>query len=219
MVLLQAELEDLCMAVLEPGTYRQVYDEVCNLWGPQQDGLAALNEMSEGEGRSCQEAALQERRASSATASTSQNGSPAQQALDSAVVDALCRKGPRRKGRTVRMSVTPAMMNAIWAARRMTSAAAASASSTAQPQFASAFSSSSASLSSFDSGNNSIPSNSRTGRTLHTRREWAEMKRTQQALQDMLDAQATIDLEAEKGMPWLSPEQRQVSAHPVDGCT
>ncbi len=213
-VVVQAELEDLCMAVLEPNTYKQVYAEVSNLWGPQQDGLAALNELSEAQGRSCMEAALQDRRASSATASTSGSSSPGQQqALDSVVADALRLKGPRRKGRTVRMSVTPAMMNAIWAARRMTSAAASQAGARpAQPHFASAFTSSSASMSSFDSddSSSSIPSNSRTGRTLHTRREWAEMKRTQQVLQDMLNAQATIDLEAEKGMPWLTSEQRQV---------
>ena len=68
---LQAELEDLCMAVLEPDTYKHVYNEVSNLWGPQQDGRAALNEMSEAESRSSQEAALQERRASSAAAGPS----------------------------------------------------------------------------------------------------------------------------------------------------
>lgn len=142
------------------------------------------------------------------TGSRAGRRSSRQQALDDEVAEVLRMKGPARKGRTRRMTVTPAMMNAIWAARRFT-AGASGGQPQASPQFASAF------TSSYDDGgmssgsSNSIPSNSRTGRTLHTRREWEEMKRTRQVVQDMLQAQATIDHETED-LPWLSPEQRQV---------
>ncbi|KAK9867778.1 hypothetical protein WJX84_008601 [Apatococcus fuscideae] len=210
---LKAELEDLCMAVLDPHIYKHVYNEVSNLWGPQQDGRAALNELSEADSRSSQEAALQERRASSAAAgpssSTGQSRS-SQHALNDAMMEFLRTKGPSRKGRTLRMTITPAM-NAIWAARRFT-AGASSGGSQASPQFASAFTSSydDGGMPSSSSNSNSIPSNSRTGRTLHTRREWEEMKRTRQVVKDMIEAQATIDSETEKQLPWLSSEQRQV---------
>ena len=205
---MQAELEDLCMAVLEPGTYKQVHDEVTNLWGTQQDGLAALNQKSEAGSRSAQEAALLERRASSASAGPSLASTQARQSfVDEAVLAALRIKGPRHKGRTVRMSITPAMMKAFRAA---TSAAAgarapalAGATSSAVPQYASAF------TSSFD-GDNSIPSNPRTGRTLHTKKEYAEMKRAQQAVRAELNAQAESEYKAEKALPWLTSDQRQV---------
>ena len=138
--------------------------------------------------------------------------SSSQQALDDAMMEFLRMKGPSRKGRTLRTTITPAMMNAIWAARRFT-AGASSGASQASPQFASAL------TSSYDDGgisssssSNSIPSNSRTGRTLHTRREWEEMKRTRQVVQDMIEAQATMDSETERELPWLSSEQRQVSS-------
>ena len=137
-----------------------------------------------------------------------------QQALDDAMMEFLRVKGPSRKGRTLRMTITPAMMNAIWAARRFTSGAS-SGGSQASPQFASVLSSSyddgGMPTSSGSGSSNSIPSNSRTGRTLHTRREWEEMKRTRQVVQDMIVAQATMDSDSEKELPWLSSEQRQVS--------
>ena len=74
------------MAVLDPDTYKHVYDEVSNLWGPQQDGRAALNEKSEADSRSFLENALQERRASSAAAgpSTSSGGA----------LDSTCKRPP-----------------------------------------------------------------------------------------------------------------------------